>query len=99
MCCQMTPAIGQLAMKPITTIFFRFMPEKSVRSSSPGSSGRHRAAARFSQLLDDNGRITRDHHVGWNVFTHHRAGRDDGVFADGHAFELSLIHISEPTRL
>src|SRR5690242_2418693 len=83
MCCQITPAIGQEPMKPITRSRFRFMRGRS--ETMGGSDG-------GIEFLNDDGRITSYDDIGRDALRHNRTSRYHGVFTNGYALQNRRIH-------
>ncbi len=89
-------------MKPITTMRLRFIAKKTPNAElrTPNVECRKRSfefgigrseldvgrLLRSLECLHDRRRITRDDAIRRHAFRHHRAGSNDGIFADGNAF-------------
>src|SRR5712664_2364135 len=94
-------------MKPITTIRFDFIEATTSNAQHPTPNSQLSALSverralsverlrRSLEFLNSNRRVPRHDCVRWNAFRYHRASGDDGVVANGHAFENYGVH-SDP---
>src|SRR5437588_10077600 len=100
MCCQITPAIGQEPMKPMTTMRFDFMVKKTPNAecrkrSSPFGVRRWTFGVRCLlslKRLHHHRRIAGHNRIRRYALHHYRAGSDDGIFADGDALQNDRVH-------
>ena len=46
---------------------------------------------RHFNFLDDFGRDSSNHHIGWHIFRHHGSGTYNRIVADGHALQDSRV--------
>src|SRR5436190_22160804 len=88
----MTPAIGQLPMKPMTMRRFFFMIKKTPNAQRRTPNLELGGSSFFAELLCDYGGISGDDDICWDAFRDDGAGGDDGIFANRYAFEDYGVH-------
>src|SRR6266481_1785522 len=87
MCCQMTPAMGQEPMKPMTMSRFRLIRREERR--------RWKNSRFLAEFLDHDRRIATHDHIWWNALCDDCAGSYNGVFSYRNAFQNYGVH-SDP---